>query len=160
MMNVKTKTRCGQVVSLRSPQLHKHFVAGSLSADFTGHAASVVVTRTISSHFSHSHFRDILLGVRKGKWHERCLWKCQRTHGSEYAWNIPTFFVLPIDIFATASVTQLYAFFYTPNPPFPTSDGWSIYSPREEFGRMGIGSRTKAWRFTDINKDYSVGNLF
>lgn len=21
---------------------------------------------------------------------------------------------------------------------------------------MGIGSRTKAWRFTDINKDYSV----
>lgn len=22
---------------------------------------------------------------------------------------------------------------------------------------MGIGSRTKAWRFTDINKDYSVG---
>jgi hypothetical protein len=22
---------------------------------------------------------------------------------------------------------------------------------------MGVGSRTKAWRFTDINKDYSVG---
>ncbi|KAF8643804.1 hypothetical protein AX16_008822 [Volvariella volvacea WC 439] len=53
------------------------------------------------------------------------------------------------------SITQLYAFFYTPNPPFPTNNGWSIYSPREEFGRMGIGSRTKAWRFTDINKDYT-----
>lgn len=22
---------------------------------------------------------------------------------------------------------------------------------------MGVGTRTKAWRFTDINKDYSVG---
>lgn len=22
---------------------------------------------------------------------------------------------------------------------------------------MGIGSRSKAWRFTDVNKDYSVG---
>jgi myotubularin-related protein 6/7/8 len=57
------------------------------------------------------------------------------------------------------SVTQLYAFAYIPSPPLPTRNGWSIYSPREEFGRMGIGSRTKAWRFTDINKDYSVGAL-
>lgn len=55
-----------------------------------------------------------------------------------------------------ASVTQLYAFFYSPSPPFSTSDGWSLYSPRDEFGRMGVGTRTKAWRFTDINKDYSV----
>ncbi|TDL25030.1 phosphatases II [Rickenella mellea] len=59
------------------------------------------------------------------------------------------------ELTVTSSVTQLYAFFYVPNPPFPTSNGWSIYSPREEFARMGIGSRTKAWRFTDINKDYS-----
>ncbi|KAF9014067.1 protein-tyrosine phosphatase-like protein [Cyathus striatus] len=59
------------------------------------------------------------------------------------------------ELTVATSVTQLYAFFYTPNPPFPTSDGWSIYSPREEFGRMGVGSRSKAWRFTDINKDYS-----
>lgn len=55
-----------------------------------------------------------------------------------------------------ASVTQLYAFYYVPNPPFPVSNGWSIYSPREEFLRMGVGTRSKAWRFTDINKDYSV----
>ncbi|KAF9792119.1 protein phosphatase [Thelephora terrestris] len=53
------------------------------------------------------------------------------------------------------SITQLYAFSYVPNPPLPTNDGWSLYSPREEFSRMGIGSRSKAWRFTDINKDYS-----
>lgn len=55
-----------------------------------------------------------------------------------------------------ASVSQLYAFYYSPNPPLPTSNGWLLYSPREEFSRMGIGSRTKAWRFTEINKDYSV----
>jgi hypothetical protein len=56
-------------------------------------------------------------------------------------------------------VNQLYAFFYSPNPPLSAKDGWALYSPREEFGRMGVGSRTKAWRFTDINKDYSVFSL-
>lgn len=24
---------------------------------------------------------------------------------------------------------------------------------------MGVGTRTKAWRFTDINKDYQVGHF-
>jgi hypothetical protein len=62
---------------------------------------------------------------------------------------------IPLTVEA-ASVSQLYAFFYTPNPLFPSSDGWSMYSAREEFGRMGVGLRTKAWRFTDINKDYDV----
>ena len=59
----------------------------------------------------------------------------------------------------TASVTQLYAYNYEPNPPLPTRTGWSLYSPREEFARMGVGSRTKAWRFTDINKDFSVSHV-
>ncbi|KAI0345422.1 phosphatases II [Trametopsis cervina] len=59
------------------------------------------------------------------------------------------------DLTVATSVTQLYAFHYVPNPPFPSTSGWTIYSPREEFGRMGVGTRTKAWRFTDINKDYS-----
>jgi hypothetical protein len=58
-------------------------------------------------------------------------------------------------------VEQLYAFFYQPTPPlYDTSltvgPGWTIFNPREEFARMGVGSRTKAWRFTDINKDYQV----
>ncbi|EUC61660.1 protein phosphatase [Rhizoctonia solani AG-3 Rhs1AP] len=52
------------------------------------------------------------------------------------------------------SVTKLYAFFYSP-PLGTTHDGWSMFTPREEFGRMGLGTRTKAWRFTEINKDYS-----
>lgn len=65
----------------------------------------------------------------------------------------------PITDIVAASVHQLYAFFYSPNPPVDNG-GWNIYSPREEFGRMGVGTRTKAWRFTDINKDYSVRSSF
>ena len=44
----------------------------------------------------------------------------------------------------------------TSTPYSSSSNGWSVYSPREEFARMGVGSRSKAWRFTDINKDYVV----
>jgi hypothetical protein len=54
-----------------------------------------------------------------------------------------------------ASVTRLYAFFYQPPAETPRN-GWTLFTPRDEFGRMGLGSRTKAWRFTDINKDYTV----
>lgn len=58
------------------------------------------------------------------------------------------------------SVTQLYAFYYTPSPPLTASNLWTLYSPREEFGRMGVGTRSKAWRFTDINKDYTCVSAF
>ncbi|KAH9989088.1 protein-tyrosine phosphatase-like protein [Russula compacta] len=58
------------------------------------------------------------------------------------------------------SVTQLYAFYYTPSPPLTISDGWNLYSPREEFGRMGVGTRSKAWRLTDINKDYTFCSTY
>ncbi|KIM65373.1 hypothetical protein SCLCIDRAFT_1212543 [Scleroderma citrinum Foug A] len=58
------------------------------------------------------------------------------------------------------SVNQLYAFFYSPNPPFDAEGGWNVYSPRKEFGRMGVGTRTKAWRFTDINKDYQFSPTY
>lgn len=72
-----------------------------------------------------------------------------------------------------ASIEQLYAFYYTPSPPLQpsalsssspesspsTNNGWNVYNPREEFARMGLGTRTKAWRFTDINKDYTVSRL-
>ncbi|KAF8912061.1 protein phosphatase [Gymnopilus junonius] len=59
------------------------------------------------------------------------------------------------ELTVATSVTQLYAFFYTPNPPLPTNEGWTIYSPRDEYGRMGVGTRSKAWRFTDLNKEYT-----
>ncbi|KAI0362640.1 phosphatases II [Trametes cingulata] len=64
------------------------------------------------------------------------------------------------ELTVATSVTQLYAFFYVPNPPFAVSDGWSIYSPRDEFRRMGVGTRSKAWRFTDINRDYSFSPTY
>ncbi|KAI0780451.1 phosphatases II [Trametes elegans] len=64
------------------------------------------------------------------------------------------------ELTVTASINQLYAFYYVPNPPFAVSNGWSIYSPREEFLRMGVGTRSKAWRFTDINKDYSFSPTY
>ncbi|GJJ12574.1 hypothetical protein Clacol_006817 [Clathrus columnatus] len=57
------------------------------------------------------------------------------------------------------SVTQLYAFIYEPTSPSITS-GWHLYSPKEEFTRMGVGTRTKAWRFTDINKDYTFCSTY
>lgn len=63
------------------------------------------------------------------------------------------------DLFSQASVTQLYAFVYEPTTPVSKNgkDGWEIYNVQEEYMRMGVGKRTKAWRFTDINRDYSVG---
>jgi myotubularin-related protein 6/7/8 len=51
------------------------------------------------------------------------------------------------------SVEQLYAFYYETE-----GSSWR-YNPREEFARMGLGTRTKAWRFTDVNKDYEVGEV-
>lgn len=98
--------------------------------------------------------------------------------------------------YVTASVEQLYAFYYTlpsntkATPPVkeirasssqlgtplldatPTSPaisnhneagpstGWNCYNPRTEFARQGLGSRTKAWRFTDVNKDYSYSPTY
>ncbi|KAH8928317.1 phosphatases II [Atractiella rhizophila] len=64
----------------------------------------------------------------------------------------------------TDSLSQLYAFFYTPSTshasPPSSSPFWSIYNPSREFSRMGISSspstgRTVAWRFTTVNKDFS-----
>jgi len=57
----------------------------------------------------------------------------------------------------TASVESLYAFFYTHSG---ATTGWSAYNPRNEFSRQGLGSRTKAWRFTDINKDYDYCSTY
>lgn len=58
------------------------------------------------------------------------------------------------------SITNLYAFYYQPSPPLPSSNGWNVYNPRDEFARMGVGSRTKAWRFTDVNKDYEYSPTY
>ena len=59
-------------------------------------------------------------------------------------------------IFFLGSISQVYAFYYTPEKEFKCSDGWKVYYPRKEFDRMGVVSEAKVWRFTDVNQDYKV----
>jgi hypothetical protein len=42
----------------------------------------------------------------------------------------------------------------------PAPTGWSVYNPRAEFTRQGVGSRTRAWRFTDVNKEYAFSPTY
>lgn len=41
-------------------------------------------------------------------------------------------------------------------PASSTADEWQIYDLEREFGRMGVGRRSQAWRYTTINSDYEV----
>ncbi len=54
-------------------------------------------------------------------------------------------------------ISQLYAFYYQPSPvdAIPQHDASRIYDPKNEFARQGLGARSKAWRFTDINSRYA-----
>ncbi|GAA5985505.1 hypothetical protein JCM11641_007088 [Rhodosporidiobolus odoratus] len=60
--------------------------------------------------------------------------------------------------FSTGGLENRYAFFGRGRHGKDTKGkgraGWDIYSPEEEFARMGVGSRSKAWRFTSINADF------
>ncbi|CAD6883869.1 unnamed protein product [Tilletia laevis] len=80
---------------------------------------------------------------------------------------------LATDVFETVksyavlrSPEQLYAFHRQPGvPPSQSSSsssqsGWKFYDPKKEFTRQGIGSRTKAWRFTDLNQTYSFSPTY
>ncbi|KAG9284011.1 hypothetical protein G9A89_022785, partial [Geosiphon pyriformis] len=58
-----------------------------------------------------------------------------------------------------SSIEQLYAFFYKPQS-LGSSDGWSIYDPEKEFDRMGVGSTTRAWRFSTVNRSYSFCSTY
>jgi myotubularin-related protein 6/7/8 len=59
--------------------------------------------------------------------------------------------------FVSAMPENLYAFFHVPRPALALSpQGWHIYDPKAEFARQGVGSRTKAWRFCDLNAGYGV----
>jgi myotubularin-related protein 6/7/8 len=37
--------------------------------------------------------------------------------------------------------------------------GWEMYDVDKEFARMGVGSRSLAWRISPVNADYTVGSL-
>ncbi|PWN52361.1 phosphatases II [Violaceomyces palustris] len=54
-----------------------------------------------------------------------------------------------------SDISDLYAFYYQPQEPRSFSGGWSVYDFKKEFTRQGLGTRTKAWRISDINSNYS-----
>ncbi|BGP16515.1 hypothetical protein JCM10213_001146 [Rhodosporidiobolus nylandii] len=59
--------------------------------------------------------------------------------------------------FSAGGLEGRYAFFCGPargKEKGKGKAGWEIYSPEEEFARMGLGTRSKAWRFTSINADF------
>ncbi|KAI8071331.1 protein-tyrosine phosphatase-like protein [Gongronella butleri] len=58
------------------------------------------------------------------------------------------------------SPEQLYAYSYQPCPAFTATDGWKLYDPLAEYARMGVGTKTNAWRFTTINRDYKYSPTY
>ncbi|KAI7907985.1 protein-tyrosine phosphatase-like protein [Cokeromyces recurvatus] len=58
------------------------------------------------------------------------------------------------------SIEQLYAYSYMPRTPFTATNGWNIYDPLKEYGRMGVDVNTDAWRFTLINRDYKYSPTY
>ncbi|CAG8435838.1 671_t:CDS:2 [Funneliformis caledonium] len=66
-----------------------------------------------------------------------------------------------IDVFDTiqkltciSSISQVYAFYYTPEKEFKSQDGWNVYDPLKEFDRMGICTITETWRFSHFCPTY------
>ncbi|KAF8961206.1 hypothetical protein BGZ46_001426 [Entomortierella lignicola] len=59
-----------------------------------------------------------------------------------------------------SSVEQLYAFVYTPTPPFTTNDGWNIYDPLVEYERMGVISKNEQWRISDLNLSFTFSPTY
>lgn len=55
---------------------------------------------------------------------------------------------------SVATLDDLYAFHYRPEKG--PQGGWQIYDFKQEYARQGLGKRTKAWRFTDVNAQYQV----
>ncbi|KAI8801817.1 protein-tyrosine phosphatase-like protein [Cladochytrium replicatum] len=58
------------------------------------------------------------------------------------------------------SIDQLYACHYKPPTPFTSNDHYSLYDPNEEFRRLGVGTKTDAWRFTKINSGYEFSSTY
>jgi myotubularin-related protein 6/7/8 len=62
--------------------------------------------------------------------------------------------------FASGGLENRYAFFCGDVKPEDKKGkgkaGWDIYDPAAEFARMGLGTRSKAWRTTTLNADFQV----
>ncbi|KAJ3415177.1 hypothetical protein HDV05_005457 [Chytridiales sp. JEL 0842] len=55
-----------------------------------------------------------------------------------------------------SSVELLYAFSYKPPANTSMPRTWHKFDPAVEFARMGLGTKTDAWRLSTINKDFLV----
>jgi len=58
------------------------------------------------------------------------------------------------------SVESHYAFFYKPVKDFTSNDGWRLYSPLKEYGRLGLNEPDCEWRLTAVNKNYSFSKTY
>lgn len=67
--------------------------------------------------------------------------------------------LIHFDLPEIVSVGQLFAFHFTPTPPFTATGGWQIYNPKAEFKRMGLEVTNHQWRFSEINKSFSVSSM-
>ncbi|KAI9350057.1 Myotubularin-like phosphatase domain-containing protein, partial [Zopfochytrium polystomum] len=73
-----------------------------------------------------------------------------------------------IDLFSTlqrlvniSSIDQHYAFYHQPTSNvIKSKQGWNVFDPTREFERMGLGTRTQAWRITTINNDFSFSSTY
>eukprot|EP00833_Pecoramyces_ruminatium_P000902 jgi/Orpsp1_1/1174934/evm.model.c7180000052007.2 len=58
------------------------------------------------------------------------------------------------------SVESHYAFFYRPDKPFITNNGWRIYNPVTEYKRLGVGKPDCDWRHTRTNENYELSKTY
>ncbi|RKO92123.1 Myotubularin-like phosphatase domain-containing protein, partial [Blyttiomyces helicus] len=58
------------------------------------------------------------------------------------------------------SIDQAMAFSWKPEKPLPKSNGWNVYDPVVEFGRLGVGTRTENWRLSSVNQDYEFSSTY
>ncbi|KTW31487.1 hypothetical protein T552_00130 [Pneumocystis carinii B80] len=57
-------------------------------------------------------------------------------------------------------IRDSYAFVYTPRKAEALFNGWELYQPIKEFERQGVGIRTKEWRITNVNKNYTLCSTY
>ena len=50
----------------------------------------------------------------------------------------------------------MYAF----NSGMPAGNGWQLYNVAREFKRQGVGSSTRAWRFSSVNASYEMAPTY
>ncbi|TPX41754.1 hypothetical protein SeMB42_g05107 [Synchytrium endobioticum] len=77
-------------------------------------------------------------------------------NGDQVAFNVFSILAKSINV---VSLDQLYAFSYLPTSHY-TAHGWDVFDVEEEYRRMGVGSRTDAWRISRVNEHYEFAHTY